>query len=242
VARMGGADPPVGRMSPRGSVLWALIPLFTLGLGTTFVLAWAARRLRSRALGAGAVVALLMTVLALALSGTAGDSGSAASGGFFVLLIGGGLTTTFMVRPQLVRPDYGDRTRTRVGPAWQSAPGWAAPRPSGVDPAISQAMGRRQRRAEARRILEGDPALARELRIGRPDLPRQFDDGGLIDVNHVPTTILATLPGFTPELAERVARTRDEHQGFAFVQELEVYANLPEGLADELTERLIFLR
>jgi hypothetical protein len=111
-----------------------------------------------------------------------------------------------------------------------------------VDSAIGEALERRHRRAEARRILERDPALARELRIGRPDLPRQFDDGGLVDVNHVPATILAILPGFTPELADEVVRVRDEHQGFTFVQELEAYANLPEGLTDELTERLLFLR
>ncbi|MFJ8667363.1 ComEA family DNA-binding protein [Streptomyces sp. NPDC093600] len=61
-------------------------------------------------------------------------------------------------------------------------------------------------------------------------------------MNHVPVTVLATLPGFTPELAERVVRSRDEHHGFAFVQELEVYADLPGGLADELAERLVFLR
>lgn len=146
-----------------------------------------------------------------------------------------------MVRRQLVKPGYGDRTEAKAAPAWAS-PGRAVPRPGGVDPAIGEALERRQRRAEARRIMERDPALARELRIGRPDLPRQFDDGGLVDVNHVPATTLATLPGFTPELADRVVRVRDEHQGFTFVQELEAYANLPEGLVEELTERLLFLR
>ena len=35
--------------------------------------------------------------------------------------------------------------------------------------------------------------LARELRIGRPDLPRQYDDGGLVDVNNVPVGVLAEL-------------------------------------------------
>ncbi|MEY9486190.1 hypothetical protein RKD26_001984 [Streptomyces calvus] len=238
---MGGADIPVGKMSPAGSVLWALIPLFTLGLGTIFVLAWAAYRLRSRALGMAAVIALIMTVLAFALIGTSDDADSPASGVLIIFLIGGGLTTTFMVRRHFIEPGYGDRTGAKAGSAWPSL-GRAVPRRGGVDPAIGEALERRQRRAEARRILERDPALARELRIGRPDLPRKFDDGGLVDVNHVPATMLATLPGFTPELADRVVRVRDEHRGFAFVEELEAYAHLPEGLADELTERLLFLR
>jgi hypothetical protein len=235
---MGGADIPVGRMSPAGSVMWALIPLFTLGLGTIFVLVWAAYRLRSHALGIAAAIALIMTVLAFSLIDTSDDADSTASGLLIILLIGGGLTTTFSVRRQFIKPGYGDRAMAK---AWPS-PSRALPRRGGVDPAIGEALERRQRRAEARLILERDPALARELRIGRPDLPRQFDDGGLVDVNHVPAPILATLPGFTPELADRVVRVRDEHRGFTFVEELEAYANLPEGLADELTERLLFLR
>ena len=37
--------------------------------------------------------------------------------------------------------------------------------------------------------------LAQELKIGRPDLPRDYDDGGLVDVNHVPAAILAARLG-----------------------------------------------
>jgi hypothetical protein len=114
---MGSADVPVGRMSPAGSVVWALIPLFTLGMGTMFVLAWGPR-LRSRALGVAAVMALIMTVLAFSLSGASDDAGSTASGVLIILLIGGGLTTTFMVRRQLVKPGYGDRTEAKAAPAW----------------------------------------------------------------------------------------------------------------------------
>lgn len=73
---MGGADDPVGRMTPAGSVVWALIPLLTIGLGTMFLLAWLAHRLRSRALGVAAAIAMIMTVLALTLSGTSDDAGN----------------------------------------------------------------------------------------------------------------------------------------------------------------------
>jgi type II secretory pathway pseudopilin PulG len=53
-------------------------------------------------------------------------------------------------------------------------------------PALAAALQARQRREEAKAIAARDVDLARELRIGRPDLPRQFDDGGLVDLNHVP--------------------------------------------------------
>ena len=39
------------------------------------------------------------------------------------------------------------------------------------------------------------PALAGELRIGRPDLPREYDDGSLVDVNRVPGAVLAAQLG-----------------------------------------------
>jgi hypothetical protein len=106
---------------------------------------------------------------------------------------------------------------------------------------VAEALARRARRLEARRILERDPGLARELLIGRPDLPRRFDDGGLVDVNHVPVAVIAALPGLTPELAEQIVQARDQHSGFAFFEELAAYADLPDGLAEELSERLVFV-
>jgi len=233
---MDGADPPVGRMSPKVSVLWALVPLLTLGMGTMFVLGWAAYRLRSRWLTLSALAALIVTVFVFTLA-----AGSSAAGGLIVVgLMGGGLTATFAVRSQLVGPSR-YRAGAPAGVGW-GAGSSRAPRPGGMDPVIGAALERRQRRLEARRVLDNDPALARELRIGRPDLPRQFDDGGLIDVNHVPVAVLTSLPGFTSELAERVARVRDQHGGFEFVQEMGIYAGLPDGLTEELAERLVFIQ
>jgi hypothetical protein len=75
--------------------------------------------------------------------------------------------------------------------------------------AIAAANMRRELRRQAREHAAEDPALARELRIGRPDLPRQYDDGGLIDVNHVPAPALTMLSGVTPEIAERIVSIRD---------------------------------
>ncbi|MEZ0095733.1 protein kinase [Streptacidiphilus sp. EB129] len=232
-----GADRRAGRMSPRVSVLWALVPLLTLGMGTMFVVGWAAYRLRSLWLAVSAVVALTVTVIVFTLNG------SGPAGGLIVLvLMGGGLGVTLSVRRRLVAPGHRGRPRPLPGARWARARSRSASRPGDVDPTIGEALKRRQRRLEARDVLEHDPALARELRIGRPDLPRQFDDGGLVDVNHVPVATLAAPPGLTPELAERVVQARDEHGGFAFLEEMDVYAHLPDGLAQELAERLVFLQ
>jgi hypothetical protein len=223
-------------MSPAGSAVWALLPLLTFGLGTAFVLGWAAYRLRSRRLAVGGVVALVVTFAALALSDSSRSSGQNAMGGglILVVLIAGGLAVTFSIRNRLTRPAGGPAT---------DPDGWlgAAPRPPATDPVVAEALARRARRLEARRILERDPGLARELLIGRPDLPRRFDDGGLVDVNHVPVAVIAALPGLTPELAEQIVQARDQHSGFAFFEELAAYADLPDGLAEELSERLVFV-
>ena len=61
------------------------------------------------------------------------------------------------------------------------------------------ARNRIERRNHARHIVQTDPALARELRIGRPDLPREYDDGGLVDVNRVPGAVLAAQLGLTQQ-------------------------------------------
>jgi hypothetical protein len=58
--------------------------------------------------------------------------------------------------------------------------------PKPQHPAVMAALQARQQREAARAIVARDAQLARELRIGRPDLPRQFDDGGLVDLNHAP--------------------------------------------------------
>jgi hypothetical protein len=46
------------------------------------------------------------------------------------------------------------------------------------------AVAAAQRRQHARVLAKGDPVLARDLCIGRPNMPREFDGGGLVDVNH----------------------------------------------------------
>ena len=84
--------------------------------------------------------------------------------------------------------------------------------------------------------------MARELGIGRPDLQCNFDDGGLVDVNSVPTEVLMQLRGMTAELAERVVQVREIRGPYTFAEELSLFAELPPDLADLLADYLLFLR
>jgi hypothetical protein len=118
-------------------------------------------------------------------------------------------------------------------------------RPPGVpavDPALVAAHWRVARRREARAILATDPALATELRIGRPDLPRQYDDGGLVDVNRVPAEALAWALEIDPATAQALVRQRDRQDGFVSAEELIVYCpGLTTAALAAVRDRLVFV-
>ncbi|MGH3380029.1 MAG: ComEA family DNA-binding protein [Actinoallomurus sp.] len=202
--------------------VWALAPLVTLGIGTSLVFVVPAVRLRKPIHWVAVLVYLAMTVTAFATTGA--PDGSAANVVFTVLimlLLLGGTVHAFAIR-------------SRVFPV-RSVP--ARPRYEG---ALAMATHRRELRRTARDTAR-DPVMAWELRIGRPDLPRGFDDGGLVDVNHAPPYVLASLPGMNPGLVDRILQTREQCGGFSSVEELSALAQLPPTLTETLAEYTIFL-
>ncbi|WBC12577.1 AfsR/SARP family transcriptional regulator [Micromonospora sp. WMMA1998] len=100
---------------------------------------------------------------------------------------------------------------------------------------------RRLRREQARYLLHHYPSARRDLRIGRPDLLREFDDGGLVDVNAVPDTVFATLPGLTAEQRRQVAVDRWLRGPYGSLEELVVRCQLPPAATGALGEVLLFL-
>jgi len=109
-----------------------------------------------------------------------------------------------------------------------------------ADPAYLDAVRRQTRREQARALVINNPALAADLGIGRPDLDRDFDDGGLIDVNEVPAAVLATLPGFTSALADEVIRARDLVGGrFFAADDLVVHGGVPPEVLERVRDRLL---
>jgi hypothetical protein len=63
-------------------------------------------------------------------------------------------------------------------------------------------------REQARQFAAFDPIRALHLGVGRPDLMRGFDDGGLIDINHVPGADLAWHTGLSLPEAHRIVTDR----------------------------------
>jgi hypothetical protein len=211
---------------------WFLVPLFSCGMGSFIMVLLGGIRLRSRTHIAAAVGYFVLAVYFFVgvqyVPSSGGSLPDAAIIPAFLIIWLGGLAHVLVLQ-MLVR-----RAAPEVSLAPRTAPA--------ADPAIVAAQWRLQRREEARRILATDPALAAELRIGRPDLPRQYDDGGLVDVNHVPAAVLAKELDLPMETAAALARQRDRVGGFSSPEDLMVYG---DGLTPErlqiIQQRLAFV-
>jgi hypothetical protein len=201
------------------TIIWALIPLLTLGLLAFVPFAHAAAKLQNRRLW---LVAACYAVATVGLFGPLADASNTSDLGaalftaaWFALIVGSTVHALVL--------------RRRV----------FSPPP--VQPAMATALADRELRQQAKAIVAGDPALARELRIGRPDLPRQFNDGGLIDVNHVPDHLLVERLGLSPAEAARVVEARERLGGFSSAAELCAFAEVPDATLDPVQDRLLFL-
>ncbi len=99
----------------------------------------------------------------------------------------------------------------------------------------------RNLRDQARQFAVFDPQRARGLGVGRPDLMRAFDDGGLVDVNHVPGHELARLPGISSTEAHRIVIDRLNRGPYAQPEDLVIRGLLPIRTVRRLGSRLICL-
>ena len=201
------------------TLTWALIPLLTLGLLAFVPFAHAAAKLHNRRLWLVAACYAVVTVGLfgpLADASNASDLGAALFTAAWFALIVGSTVHALVLRRRVFSP-----------PA--------------VQPAMAAALADRDLRQQAKAIVAGDPALARELRIGRPDLPRQFNDGGLIDVNHVPNQVLVERLGLSPAETARVVEARERLGGFSSAAELCAFAEVPDAALDPVQDRLLFL-
>jgi len=204
------------------SVSWAALPFLTLGWATPFTFAAAAlwrRDLRT-------VLPALVYGGVFAVEVMLADDDQTGSTLFSICVVV--LSVVACFHAFLIRRRVFDPT----GMAGSVA---------GNEHAIEIVRRRRALRRQARGLARTDPALARELRIGRPDLPRHYDDGGLVDVNHAPVEALRHLPGITRELAERIDRVRTDVGTFVSAEELSATAGLPPALTPELAEFALFL-
>lgn len=148
-----------------------------------------------------------------------------------VTLIGGCLLLTAVQRRFYVLPQV-------VPPPASAPPHPAAPRQPVTDPAIAAVLDARKRREESRKLVEDDALMARELRVGRPDLDRDYDDGGLVDLNAAPAETIADTCGIPLHSAQLIVLARDDRpESFFSVDELLISAEVPVSQWDRVRDR-----
>lgn len=219
-------DAPPAAAPPRSSsrswtTLWYYaVVVVSLGLLTAIPFAHAATRLRGQPASRWCVVsAVLYTAAIIAVVELSPGPGPHQWIGGMVIfaLIAGALVHLTFVRRQI-----------------HSAPA------SVRDPAVGAVLDARRRRDEARRIVEQDPSMARELRIGRPDLPRTFDDGGLVDLNSAPAAVIAHVCGVDMPVAQHLVDARAAAgTPFLRVDDAFSYSDVPFPLWDRIRERAV---
>ncbi|MFI5063514.1 MAG: helix-hairpin-helix domain-containing protein [Streptosporangiales bacterium] len=208
-----------GRLSGRLSRLaWASVPVWSLSL-LSYVpflrLAVARRRNRDWAVFAGCLAAVVFEICCA----------STRLGGAGPVLAG--LTATLLI---VVAPVHAFVALHPDADLVQAEPC-----------AVEDARDRIRRRTSAREIAQADPLLARELRIGRPDLPREYDDGGLVDINHVPGEILTSRLGLTLGETAAIVAAREELGRFVSPEELSLYGQLAPDRVDDLRDWMLFV-
>ncbi|WP_053202842.1 hypothetical protein [Jiangella muralis] len=217
-----------------GQALWVLIPLLSLTSLAWLPATQAWWRTRSAGWASVALPLLLGSGGIVALFAAGEDDGAA----FGLLIVGtlvGGLAAALKARPVVfARPE-----ETVELPPYEPDP---AAVPEAADhPAVREILAGRERRRQAREIVARDPAMAHELGIGRPDADRDYDDGGLVDLNNLGAGDLATALGWARETAEAFVVARDLRGGYATTDEVAALSGLEPALLDRDAERVVLL-
>ncbi|MEU4694187.1 BTAD domain-containing putative transcriptional regulator [Actinoplanes sp. NPDC023714] len=161
----------------------ALLPIVICTFGSWIWFAWAAaqRRTRHELIAAIAYFAAFIgVVVLLAIDPTPVDSPQLSRAENTGLLCAAILSLTAAAHGAILATHAGDNRQART------------------------------RRDLARQFAAVDPAGARQAGIGRPDVLRAFDDGGLLDLNHAPPQEIARLRGVGPAEAQRIVHDRYE--------------------------------
>lgn len=215
---------------------------FLLTFGSFGTLAWipylhAAAWLRNRTYAILACVYAALTVISFVLIGSAPENANGETVGmgkldmaigYFILvgIMGAASTHQSRVRQEV----YGSGRRRAL-----------RARSYRTDPAVTRALDARIRRAQARTLIEKDPLLAHELRVGRPELTRPYDDGGLVDLNAATAKSIAQACEVPPHVARNIVEARTERGGFLSVDDVLTCVEVPMEVWPIIRDRAVVI-
>lgn len=225
---------------------WISVPLWSFGFGAWAPFAWrlvASRRWRDGYPLAGYLAALAAGLSLIAVSSHGHNVFYAVWAFQFVTTQAVGRLGALGVSILFVSAYVGSVHALAVFRPSAGYRGAALYRPLETrDSAVLRAARHRVRRRQAaRRLAMRHPARAARLSVGRPDLPRSYDDGGLVDINHAPDRALAEQLGMTQREIDALHAARRHLGTLSSAAELSVYAELPPHRVDELRDFIICL-
>jgi hypothetical protein len=103
-------------------------------------------------------------------------------------------------------------------------------------PGATEQLARRELREQYRQLVERDRPLASSMMVGRPDVRRDYDDGGLLDLNSLSAEALRMYGPLSVEEATRLVEVRGQLGRFVDLNEVTAYVPLPESTIARLRE------
>ena len=231
---------PAGRPGPSRvalqlvRALMVLLPILSFGLAAWVPPVWAAsktdnprRRLRLRLAAVALAVAIVASFVAFGAAPSTAEGSSPGpwddvGGVLFILVLALGTWLAVANRNAGI-----DAARVRAELA--------------AVPGVQGALTARQTRAQYRELATQDPGLAREMALGRPDLGRSYDDGGLLDINALGAFALMEHGLMTPQEAHRTIAARERLGRLSSVDDLVIFADVGPQTVERLRDRAIFL-
>lgn len=226
--------PPAGHYASKPPRWLWMLPVFSIGL-LAFVppIAIAAKAKTQRAWwwAGGFAASWLVGFMLVGAGDSEGPISDLGLAIYFAAWIGA-VIYALVIGPKVDWPPKG--TYVQMGP----------PPPPPYDPnagAVAGVHAGRIKREEARELARRDPQMARDLRIGRPDLPRQYDDGGLVDANSAPLEVLQGSLDLTRDQATQLIDARHQLGRFEHPDDLINLAGLEPNTFDTVRDRIVLL-
>jgi hypothetical protein len=211
--------------APKAGWIMIALPVFTCGLASFVPPLWAAskrkydRAFRKRMFTLAGVLASLMLIGFVMIGSSPTDQSGTPTGA--VSDIGAGLILLVMTGGVIVAILYRN--------------------PTDEIPGAAEELSRRQLRVRYRNLVESDRSLAASMMVGRPDVPRDYDDGGLLDLNNLSAQALKSHGPLQGREADQIVEVRNHLGRFSDINEVLAYVDLPEGQVSRLRELAVFL-
>jgi hypothetical protein len=108
-------------------------------------------------------------------------------------------------------------------------------------PGATEQLAKRELREQYRELVVRDPSLASSMMVGRPDVQRDYDDGGLLDLNSLSAEALQRYGHLSLDEATQVVELRSQLGRFVDPNEVIAYLPLSDATVTRLRESSVCL-